>query len=174
MKNLTCAIGVLLLATTTASAEPDPLRISVRGGAEIGGYNGDDIYGGLTLEGDFRLGTLPLFARARVGKGIGFRDRDTSMDYMDARLGLEYRQRLGVDWLHAYGGVDVGVIAATYTDLMTHVAIDDSAAIAIVPRAGLQIGNRVYGRLGVEMPLLLPDAGTELGFAVTAGFGAAF
>src|ERR1044071_7818706 len=138
MKSFPLTIGILLLASTTASAEPDPLRISVRGGAELGGYDGNHLFGGFTLEGDIRLGALPLYARGHLAKGIGFLDRDTSMDYTEARLGLEYRQRLGVDWLHAYAGVDAGIISAVYTDIDSMVTIDDSAAITIVPRAGLQ------------------------------------
>jgi len=176
-------LGVLLVATASASAEPDSPKFSVGGGAEIGGiaremeYRGRGMeYGGLTLEGSYRLSKRPLFARAQIARGIGFGDGSYSHDYLQGRVGLEYRQRLGVDWLHAYGGVDLGVVRLDEMDEMTQRVYETDAALLVVPRAGIQIGNRLYGRLGAEVPLyvLLTNPGNELGFAFTATFGASF
>jgi hypothetical protein len=172
-------VAVLVATTAIAAAEPTDGAASVEitnpaGYLGLGGTAGlSNIgYAGFALEGGARLGSMPLYVRGQLDRGIGqtvFRDGT----YQSYRLGIEVRHCDGVFRGCLFGGVDGGVRRAQLFDSETDMEERLSDPM-VIPRAGIELGSRVKARIALELPTSFREEETLTGFGVTVGVAYVF
>lgn len=184
MRHLLSTTIVLSTLSSTAIAAPGLLDAGphVASGMHVDAKpsaSGDDGVGAsatyISASGVFLTGVLgvPAMVHAELGRRIS----DESNLYLHAvagtalglplnegRLGIERRGR-GED-VRAFGGIDAGAWLWSVGD-------ESGSTIEIVPRIGFEVGNRVWLRGALEMPLFVSSESTSdtVLLEVTLGLG---
>jgi hypothetical protein len=182
------SLGLLavLASTSIASAESldgTPAAPAKDGYIGLGVELGDQraLMGGVKLDGGYRLGESPLFARAQITGGKSGSDGD----YQQLRAGVEARGCVIRELFCGFAGVDAGYQHDNMIDQSIWLgdasdrpspAMTEAHDLMAVPRVGIELGTPIRLRAALDVPVTtrLDERENRIGAVLSLGVGYAF
>jgi hypothetical protein len=177
----------VLASTSIASAESldrtpplTPVKDGYIGiGVEAGAQRA--LMAGVKLDGGFRLGDSPLFARAQITGGQSGSDGD----YQQVRAGVEARGCVMRELLCGFAGVDAGYQRDNMIDQPFWLGdasdrpspdMTEAHDLMAVPRVGIELGAPIRFRAAIDLPVTtrLDERENRVGAVLSLGVGYAF
>lgn len=182
MSKSSAALAALVLLTVTATAaaesydatQPAPLAQGYLGvGASAGVQR--SIQGAFFVDGGKRISSTPLFVHGQLVGGVSGDAEGAS--YVQMRVGVEGRGCVLRQSLCAFAGADTGYQRdhvredLWFSDGIRSV---DAHDLILVPRVGVEAGNKIRARMIVELPMYRQLDATDSMELDARGVGMAF